>query len=61
MDPDRAAWELYNIDSDFSQANNLAAANPEKLRELQGLWWVEAAKHERRPIVDTVTVELKAK
>jgi arylsulfatase len=45
MDPDRAAWELYNIDSDFSQADDLAAANPEKRRALQDLWWVEAAKY----------------
>jgi hypothetical protein len=41
----RAARELYNIDSHFSQANDLAAANPEKLRALRALWWAEAAKH----------------
>ena len=28
-------WELYNVDEDFSQANDLAASNPEKLKELQ--------------------------
>jgi len=61
MDSDRAAWELYNIGSDFSQANDLATANREKLRELQDLWWVEAAKYKGGLIVDTVTVELKAK
>jgi len=52
MDPDRAAWELYNVDSDFSQANDLAAANPEKRRELQDLWWVEAAKYKGGLIVE---------
>ena len=28
-------WELYNVDEDFSEANNLAAKNPAKLKELQ--------------------------
>ena len=62
-----SAWELFNVDSDFSQANDLAAENPEKLRALQDLWWVEAAKYDRewlgqrRLVRDKVTVELKAK
>lgn len=50
FDPDQQVWELYNIDEDFSQANDLAAANPEKLRQLQDLWWVEAAKHNVLPL-----------
>ena len=49
-DPDKAPWELYNIDEDFSQANDLAAKYPEKLRELQDLWWIEAAKHSVLPL-----------
>ena len=28
-------WELYNVDKDFSEADNLAAQQPEKLKELQ--------------------------
>ena len=43
FDPDKQKWELYNIDQDFSQANDIAQAHPEKLREMQDLWWVEAA------------------
>ncbi len=50
VNPDKQKWELYNIDTDFSQANDLAAANPQKLRELQDLWWAEAAKHNVLPI-----------
>jgi hypothetical protein len=50
FDRDRAARALYNIDSDFSQANDLAAANPQKLRELQALWWVEVAQYTGSPI-----------
>jgi len=50
FDPDKQKWELYNIKEDFSQANDLAAANPQKLRELQDLWWVEAAKYNVLPL-----------
>ena len=46
-DPDTATWELYNLDEDFSQANDLAAKNPAKLRELQEMWWTEAAALQR--------------
>jgi hypothetical protein len=49
-DPDKAVWELYHIDEDFSQANDLAQQNPARLRELQDLWWVEAAKYSVLPL-----------
>ena len=49
-DPDTATWELYNLDEDFSQANDLAAKNPAKLRELQDLWWSEAARYSVLPL-----------
>jgi arylsulfatase A-like enzyme len=45
-------WELYNVDEDFSEANNLAAKNPEKLKELQGLFMKEAEKYHVLPIDD---------
>jgi arylsulfatase len=50
VDPDKQKWELYNIDKDFSQADDVAATNPQKLRELQNLWWAEAAKHQVLPL-----------
>jgi arylsulfatase A-like enzyme len=43
-------WELYNINEDFSQAHDLAAANPEKLREMQVRFYAEAAKNNVLPI-----------
>ncbi|HEX9752792.1 MAG TPA: arylsulfatase [Methyloceanibacter sp.] len=43
-------WELYNIAEDYSQANDLAAKNPDKLRELQELFLVEAAKYNVFPL-----------
>ena len=45
-------WELYNLDADFSEANDLAAKQPEKLKELQDLFWVEAAKYNVLPLDD---------
>jgi arylsulfatase A-like enzyme len=43
-------WELYHIDKDFSQAEDLAARMPEKLREMQVRFYVEAARHNVLPI-----------
>ncbi|QQS51751.1 MAG: arylsulfatase [Bacteroidota bacterium] len=45
-------WELYNTAEDFSLANNLAAQNPEKLKELQDLFMKEAEKYHVLPIDD---------
>jgi arylsulfatase len=46
----KAPWELYNIEEDFSQANNLAAKNPDKLAELQKLFLIEAEKYDVLPL-----------
>src|SRR5206468_11264003 len=43
-------WELYKVDEDLSQASDLAAQNPEKLRQLEDLWWVQAAKYNVLPL-----------
>jgi arylsulfatase A-like enzyme len=45
-------WELYNVDADFSQADDLAAKNPEKLKELQDLFMKEAERNHVLPIDD---------
>ncbi len=50
-DPDKDKWELYNIDEDFSQANDLAAKHPEKLAELKKLFWEEAEKYHVTPLL----------
>jgi arylsulfatase len=59
-DPDTATWELYNLEEDFSQANDLATANPAKLRELQDLWWSEAARYSVLPLDGRKTERLSA-
>ncbi len=45
-------WELYNINEDFSQANNLAEQNPAKLEEMKKLFMEEAVKYNVLPIDD---------
>ncbi len=43
-------WELYNIKEDFSQFNNLADKNPEKLKELQAIFSEQAKDNLDWPI-----------
>jgi Sulfatase len=47
-------WELYNIAEDFSQNNDLAAKNPEKLKELQAVFVAEANKYQVFPLDNSV-------
>ncbi len=46
-------WELYNLREDFSQARNLAAEQPDKLRELQGIFDREARRYNVYPLHDS--------
>jgi arylsulfatase len=45
-------WELYDVRTDFSQANNLAQKHPEKLKELQAVFIKEAVRNNVLPIDD---------
>ena len=47
-------WELYNIAEDYSQYNDLAAKMPDKLREMQELFLVEATKYNVFPLDNSV-------
>src|SRR5262249_55942994 len=50
-DPDRdAPWELYDLHEDFSQAHDIAADHPDKVKELQELWWSEAERNQALPL-----------
>ncbi len=46
-------WELYNVAKDFSEAINVADKYPDKLRELQLLFYAEAAKYNVLPLDDS--------
>ena len=45
-------WELYHVDEDFSEVNNLAEQEPERLRALIDRWWVEAGRYGVLPLDD---------
>ena len=52
---DKDKWELYNIDEDYSEANDLAAKYPKKLAEMKALFDQEAAKNHVYPLDDRGT------
>jgi arylsulfatase A-like enzyme len=56
---DDDAWELYDGKSDYSQAHNLAAEQPERLAALQRLWLIEAVKYNVVPLDDRTAERLE--
>jgi arylsulfatase len=65
INPDTLRWELYNLDQDFSQAHDLAASEPAKLRQLQDLWWAQAAQYNVLPLdgrkIERINAELQGR
>lgn len=55
-----AKWELYDLTNDWTQENNLAESNPQKLRELQNLFIMEAAKYQVFPLDNSLSLRLLA-
>ena len=45
-------WELYHLDRDFNETQNLAATEPERLHALQTLWWQQAEANQVLPLDD---------
>lgn len=45
-------WELYHLDRDFSESEDLAARHPDRLRELVALWHEEAERNHVYPLDD---------
>jgi Sulfatase len=61
LDPANAfKWELYNVTKDWTQANDLAASRPDKLKQLQDLFWEEASKYQVLPLDSSVAARLIA-
>ena len=54
-DPATPDWELYDLSKDWTQNTDLAAANPEKVKELEAIWWREAEKYQVLPLDASVT------
>ncbi len=52
-------WELYDGSTDYSQAHDLAAEQPEMLAKLQRLWLIEATKYNVLPMDDRTAERLE--
>jgi arylsulfatase len=51
-------WELYNLNEDWTQSQDIAAQHPEKLKQLQSLFWTEAEKYQVLPLDATLVERL---
>lgn len=49
---DQDAWELYDLESDYAEAANLADKYPEVVDELVRVWWEEAERYAVTPLDD---------
>ena len=54
-DPESDPVELYYLPNDFTQARNVADQHPEKVKELQELFWQEAEKYHVLPLLGGLT------
>ena len=57
---DSFAWELYNLNDDFTEYRDLAAKHPDKLKALRELFWAEAEKNQVLPINTSVKATVEA-
>jgi arylsulfatase len=53
-------WDLYDTRTDFSLTNDLAAKNPQKLKEMQDLFMTQAVKYSVLPLDDRLLERLNA-
>ena len=51
---DRHPWQLYDLTTDYTQAHDLAAKDPDKLKEMEALFDEEAEKNDIYPLVVTL-------
>jgi arylsulfatase len=65
FDPLTAKWELYDLSRDYSQAENVADKYPDKVKELEALFWKEAATYSVLPLdwrgVERLSAELQGR
>ncbi len=54
------AWELYNLSEDFSEAHDLAAEQPDRVRDMLDTWWSLAGKYGVLPLDDRLIERLIA-
>jgi arylsulfatase len=55
---DKDVWELYHVDVDRAEVENLAQEQPEKLQEMINLWYAEAGANSAFPLDDRSALEM---
>jgi arylsulfatase len=58
QDPASYPWELYDLTKDWTQSEDVAAKYPEKVKELERLFWTEAAKYQVLPLDASVATRM---
>jgi len=56
--PAELPWELYDLSKDWTQSEDVAARHPAKLKQMQALFWSEAAKYQVLPLDASVASRL---
>ena len=56
--PATPEWELYDLTKDWTQNTDLAAQMPEKVKELEAIWWQEANKYQVLPIDASIVTRI---
>jgi arylsulfatase A-like enzyme len=54
---DAQPWRLFNLAEDFAETRDLSATHPDKVRELDTLWWQAARENDVLPLVDLPLLE----
>jgi len=52
QDFDTDHWALFDLETDFAEANDLSAQHPDRVQALQELWWAEAGRNQVLPLWD---------
>jgi arylsulfatase len=55
---DKAPWMLFNLNEDFSEADDVAAKYPAKLEQLKQLWFMQASKYKVFPVDSSLQLRL---
>ncbi len=53
-------WELYDLRNDWTQNDDVAAKYPDKLKELQAMFWTEAKKYQVLPLDASIVARVIA-
>jgi len=55
---DKAPWMLFNLNEDFSEADDVADKHPAKLEQLKQLWFIQASKYKVFPVDSSLQLRL---